>query len=228
MWAALKIADRAARARGQLLQLFDGVVVEASGCRLLCNKRRGTTSRSQAEGLLRTGPRAHLTSRVLASSSYSIMNPRALSASAQGRESVTATANAYVGRLAPSKRSSAAMLLPLWTLSSTRTIVVDLGIAVEVRVKAARISSALLRTPLVFATTVLRWTASTSTVPRPTPASARQRRSVGNRADSMVDAVTSDDGTGTSVIARGSSAPKNFVSLAIRFASMAVTYSSAL
>jgi len=50
----------------------------------------------------------------------------------------------------------------------------------------------------------------------------------GNRADSIVDAVTADEGTGTRVIARGSSAPKNFVNFAIRIASIAVTYSIAL
>jgi hypothetical protein len=39
--------------------------------------------------------------------------------------------------------------------------------------------------------------------------------------------VTDEDGTGTSVIASGSSALKNLVSLSIRFASIAVTYSIA-
>jgi hypothetical protein len=56
---------------------------------------------------------------------------------------------------------------------------------------------------------------------------AALRRSVRNRAVSIDEAVTSEDGTGTRVIASGSSALKKVVSLSMRFASIAVTYSMA-
>ena len=76
----------------------------------------------------RTAPSVHVTSSSLVISSYSIVKVRGFNASLHSWESVTATANAEVGRDAPSKRSSAARLLPLWTLSSTSTTMSDFGI----------------------------------------------------------------------------------------------------
>jgi hypothetical protein len=91
-------------------------------------------------------PRTHETSRLSAVSSYSIMKRRALAASAYGCESVTATANAAVGLDAPSSLSRAAMLAPLWTLSSTITSVVPRRIGAEVRARPASLT--LDRLPL--------------------------------------------------------------------------------